>query len=87
MKRFSAFILTLMFICTMFAGCAGSTGGDSSGFEIALITDKGNIDDKSFNQGSWEGVVAFAEEHNVGSQHFSGHFIKRHFLKPVHDSN
>ena len=24
---------------------------------------------------------------NVGSQHFSGHFIKRHFLKPVHDSN
>ena len=22
-----------------------------------------------------------------GSQHFSGHFIKRHFLKPVHDSN
>ena len=35
------------------------TGGD--GFEIALITDKGNIDDKSFNQGSWEGVVEFAE--------------------------
>ena len=23
----------------------------------------------------------------MGSQHFSGHFIKRHFLKPVHDSN
>ncbi len=70
MKRFSAFILTLMFICTMFAGCAGSTGGDSSGFEIALITDKGNIDDKSFNQGSWEGVVAFAEEHNVTHKYY-----------------
>ena len=25
-------------------------------YEIALITDKGNIDDKSFNQGSWEGL-------------------------------
>ena len=24
---------------------------------------------------------------SLGSQHFSGHFIKRHFLKPVHDSN
>ena len=28
---------------------------------IALVTDVGNIDDKSFNQGAWEGVVAFAE--------------------------
>ena len=39
------------------------TGGD--GFEIALITDKGNIDDKSFNQGSWEGVVEFAEAEGI----------------------
>lgn len=31
-------------------------------FEIALITDVGTIDDKSFNQGAWEGVVAYAEE-------------------------
>ncbi len=30
-------------------------------YEIALVTDVGNIDDKSFNQGSWEGVVAYAE--------------------------
>lgn len=40
-------------------------GSSGSGFEIALITDKGNIDDKSFNQGSWEGVVAFAKENNI----------------------
>ena len=30
-------------------------------YEIALVTDIGNIDDKSFNQGSWEGVVEYAE--------------------------
>jgi basic membrane protein A len=29
--------------------------------EIALVTDVGTIDDKSFNQGAWEGVVAYAE--------------------------
>lgn len=34
-------------------------------YEIALVTDVGNIDDKSFNQGSWEGVVAFAEQNNI----------------------
>ena len=35
------------------------------GAKIALITDKGNIDDKSFNQGSWEGVVEFAEREGI----------------------
>ena len=31
------------------------------GMKVALVTDVGNIDDKSFNQGAWEGVVAFCE--------------------------
>lgn len=30
-------------------------------FEIAMITDKGDIDDKSFNQGTWEGILEYAE--------------------------
>jgi basic membrane protein A len=30
-------------------------------YEIGMVTDIGTIDDKSFNQGSWEGIVAFAE--------------------------
>jgi basic membrane protein A and related proteins len=42
----------------------------NEGFEIALITDIGDIDDKSFNQGSWEGVVAFAEENNKTYQYY-----------------
>ena len=49
---------------------APSTGGDTAdGFEIALITDKGNIDDKSFNQGAWEGVIAFAEAEGITHQY------------------
>lgn len=39
-------------------------------FEIALITDKGNIDDKSFNQGSWEGLVEFAKANNISHQYY-----------------
>ncbi len=42
----------------------------SDTYEIALITDKGNIDDKSFNQGAWEGVVEFAEANNVTHQYY-----------------
>ena len=56
MKRVLALVLAVLLVSTLFAGC-GVAGG---GFEVALITDKGNIDDKSFNQGAWEGVVAFA---------------------------
>lgn len=37
---------------------------NESGIELALITDVGTIDDKSFNQGSWEGVEAYAKEFN-----------------------
>ncbi len=34
-------------------------------YEIALVTDHGPIDDRSFNQGAWEGVEAYAEEHDI----------------------
>ncbi|MDA8221628.1 BMP family ABC transporter substrate-binding protein [Desulfosporosinus sp.] len=74
MKRFSAILLVLVLLCiTMVTGCGGTTsegGAASKGFEIALITDKGNIDDKSFNQGSWEGVVAFAEENKITHKYY-----------------
>ena len=30
-------------------------------YEIAMVTDIGTIDDKSFNQGTWEGIVAYAD--------------------------
>lgn len=45
-----------------------SNAGDT--FEIALITDKGNIDDKSFNQGAWEGVVEFAEANKITHKYY-----------------
>lgn len=34
----------------------------ADGYELALVTDIGTIDDKSFNQGAWEGVVQYAKE-------------------------
>ena len=36
---------------------------ESKGF-ISLVTDFGNIDDKSFNQASWEGINMFASKSN-----------------------
>lgn len=61
MKKLLLLVLSIMVVSLAFVGCTSS----SDGYEIALITDKGNIDDKSFNQGAWEGVKAYAEANNV----------------------
>ncbi|MDR1570757.1 MAG: BMP family ABC transporter substrate-binding protein [Oscillospiraceae bacterium] len=39
-------------------------------YELALITDLGTIDDKSFNQGSWEGLVKYAEENGISHKYY-----------------
>ena len=32
--------------------------------KVGFVTDTGGIDDKSFNQGTWEGILKYAEENN-----------------------
>ena len=53
MKKFLVLIVFAMII--IFALSCGNEK-KSSGYELALITDVGTIDDRSFNQGSWEGL-------------------------------
>jgi basic membrane protein A len=43
---------------------------DPTNFKIAMITDVGDIDDKSFNQGTWEGIVAYATANNKVHEYF-----------------
>lgn len=43
---------------------------ETEGFELALITDVGTIDDKSFNQGSWEGLEAYAADNNITHKYY-----------------
>ena len=38
---------------------------EAPAMKVALVTDVGNIDDKSFNQGAWEGVVAFGQANGM----------------------
>ena len=54
MRKLLAVLLMLALMLPL-VSLAGET------YEIAMITDIGTIDDKSFNQGTWEGVKAFAE--------------------------
>lgn len=39
--------------------------GGKDNFKVAMVTDIGGIDDKSFNQASWEGLQAFGKENGI----------------------
>ena len=45
------------------AADSGSDAGDgmAGDFKVGLVTDVGRVNDRSFNQSAWEGVVAAAE--------------------------
>ncbi len=72
MKKMLAILMSIMLVGMVFVGCGSQSEGEGeeTGSKIALITDKGNIDDKSFNQGSWEGVVEFAEANNISHKYY-----------------
>lgn len=65
MKIRSALLLVLAF-AIVFAGCSKKEDsqdlGVKSTFRVGLVTDTGGIDDKSFNQGTWEGIVRLGNE-------------------------
>ncbi|MEI2402389.1 BMP family lipoprotein [Niallia taxi] len=44
----------------------GSSGEDKSdSFSVAMVTDVGGVDDKSFNQSAWEGLQAFGKANGL----------------------
>lgn len=71
-KRLISLAMIAVLLIGTLAACAkkedGGGGGDT--YELALITDVGTIDDKSFNQGSWEGLTQYATEHNITHKYY-----------------
>jgi len=69
-------ILSLLLLVAMVFGltaCASKEAAkpaQPATYEIAMITDIGTIDDKSFNQGTWEGIVAYAEKNKITHKYY-----------------
>ena len=59
MKKIFALLLAVSMLLMGAAAFAEDT------YEVALVTDVGNIDDQSFNQSAYEGVVEFAEANDL----------------------
>lgn len=63
--------LSILIVLALVIGCIGifASCGNKT-YEIALITDKGDIDDKSFNQGAWEGVLAYTNNNDISRKYY-----------------
>ena len=82
MKRFIVIAVAILLTVAMFTACGApknntpsasapaSQSAAASGYEVAMITDIGNIDDKSFNQGTWEGVKKFADDNGKTNKYY-----------------
>ena len=40
-------------------------GSNKNEFSVAMVSDTGGVDDKSFNQSAWEGIQAFGKENGL----------------------
>ncbi|SEL54218.1 nucleoside-binding protein [Paenibacillus sp. cl141a] len=75
MKKGVISLISLALSVTMLAGCgdkpasepSGGAGGDApkANFMVGMVTDAGTIDDKSFNQGTYEGIEKANKDFNM----------------------
>jgi len=65
MKRSILIFLAVLFLFT-FVSCKPETNE----YEIGFVTDIGQLRDKSFNQGTWEGIEQYANENNKTCKYY-----------------
>ncbi len=66
MKKLLTVALALLMLAGIFAGCKPA----EPTYEIAMITDIGDIDDKSFNQGTWDGIQEYAKANDITHKYY-----------------
>jgi basic membrane protein A len=71
-KKILAVMLVVFLLSGVIAGCGGKSE-PAEKVKVGMVTDAGTIDDKSFNQGTWEGIVK--AEKDLG--------VEIRYLKPV----
>ncbi len=71
MKKFWLFLVLFVATFTLVAcGDDDPLDEDPTNFKIAMVTDVGDIDDKSFNQGTWEGIEAYGDANDKEYAYF-----------------
>ena len=77
MRKFTSMLIVTMVAMIALVACSSdkgesgsTTGTDNVNFKVVMMIYSGTIDDKSFNQGTWEGILAYTKDHKgVKGQH------------------
>ncbi|MGG3889128.1 BMP family lipoprotein [Metabacillus fastidiosus] len=71
-KKNIFFVLFIFLLSTILTACGGggtneqgNEGKKDDQFTVAMVTDVGGVDDKSFNQSAWEGLQAFGKANGL----------------------
>ncbi len=74
MKKKAGLLLSLTLAASTVLGACGNSDKassdkkdtkDNKDFKVGLVTDVGGVDDKSFNQSSWEGLQKFGKDNGL----------------------
>ena len=72
MKKIIALLLVAVMAIGLVACASSGEGGsgEKANYKVAMVTDYGDITDQSFNQTTWEAVVAFGKANNVETKYY-----------------
>ncbi|WP_297636277.1 BMP family ABC transporter substrate-binding protein [uncultured Clostridium sp.] len=88
-RKVLAMAMTLLMATGILAGCGGASGDDSDkkdAMNVGMVTDVGTIDDKSFNQGTWEGILEAKKELGVKEKYLQpGGQTKADYLTEINN--
>ena len=79
MKKFLAILLAMLMALCAVSACAEAVNPDDiednmtsadGKYVVAFVTDVGQLKDKSFNQGTWNGVKAYASANNLSYKYY-----------------
>ena len=70
MKKIIALLLVAIMALSLVACDSGNAGEGEQKYKVAMITDYGDITDQSFNQTTWEAVIAFGTANNVEYKYY-----------------
>lgn len=75
MKKIISTMMVLIMMISMVSCGGGESESEKPGglMKVGMITDTGTIDDKSFNQGTWEGISRYESENKT---------IEKKYLQP-----
>src|SRR6185437_1387374 len=73
-RKFGLALSMVLAAGTLLGACGTDKGKDNAGsknasdvknFSIAMVTDTGGVDDKSFNTSAWKGIQDYGKENNL----------------------